>query len=284
MLVEALDDDAMDWVFGPGGPEWYAGWRSADHALRQITHATPIDEPKQRSPIKGQREKVRDAWRKWYDGRLPKAAKKKPGFVDLTIRDRFVKLTWLLLSADGAGMWTGFDASPDHSADPFALSPAAAGKIAELVTKLEPLTPRTRVVGYKGNRDYQLVIRHSTGVREIYIGKAATTEPPPAVRDLLAALWKTRKRGEPVSVHEGFTETDGHLLEVRAREGRLTYLEVFQKAPGGGSSEGGCSREQFAQLAGTLMKTEQGRAGTTSAPHSIPAASLSSQHRRTTRR
>jgi hypothetical protein len=72
VLIEALEDPYLHTDFTPvpgvGGAhmEWSAVWRDADHALREITEASPVDEPRQRDPIDGQREKVRDAWLKWF--------------------------------------------------------------------------------------------------------------------------------------------------------------------------------------------------------------------------
>jgi hypothetical protein len=72
VLLKALEDP-YEWVdfrsMGPDRPahmEWFAVWRDADEGLRQITGANPIPEPRQRSPIPGQRESVREAWLKWW--------------------------------------------------------------------------------------------------------------------------------------------------------------------------------------------------------------------------
>jgi hypothetical protein len=71
VLLEALDDpyEESDIFAGPDGHaevDWYAVWRSADGALRNLTGASPINAPRQRSPIDGQREKVRKAWHDWF--------------------------------------------------------------------------------------------------------------------------------------------------------------------------------------------------------------------------
>jgi len=72
VLLEALDDPYEKTYFMSMGEghaahmEWYAVWKSADHALRELTGASPIGAPRQRAPIPGQREKVRKAWLQWY--------------------------------------------------------------------------------------------------------------------------------------------------------------------------------------------------------------------------
>lgn len=72
VLLEALVDpyEETDFVsVGAGGPpdlDWYAVWKSAENAVRNLTGASPIDAPRQREPVSGQREKVRKAWLKWY--------------------------------------------------------------------------------------------------------------------------------------------------------------------------------------------------------------------------
>ncbi|MHC4340071.1 MAG: hypothetical protein ACYSX0_07665 [Planctomycetota bacterium] len=71
VLLRALDDpyEKTDLASrgSAGAPEhvWYAVWRSADDALREITGASPIDKPEQLTPIPGQREAVRHAWLEW---------------------------------------------------------------------------------------------------------------------------------------------------------------------------------------------------------------------------
>ena len=72
VLLKALEDPhekvVLTDVPGVGGAhmEWFAVWRDADNALRQITRASPIGKPGQREPIKGQREKIREAWLEWH--------------------------------------------------------------------------------------------------------------------------------------------------------------------------------------------------------------------------
>jgi len=73
VLLRALRDPFEQTEFLPPPPgvggahvEWYAVWRDADDALRQITGADPIREPRQRFPVQGQREAVRKAWLRWW--------------------------------------------------------------------------------------------------------------------------------------------------------------------------------------------------------------------------
>lgn len=72
VLLKALEDPYEKVEFsrlkGESGAhvEWYAVWRDADDALREITGANPISQPGQRFPIKGQRESVLAAWAQWW--------------------------------------------------------------------------------------------------------------------------------------------------------------------------------------------------------------------------
>lgn len=73
VLLKALEDPYVKVEFtgmgsqGAAHMEWYAVWRDADEALREITGANPIPQPRQRSPIDGQRESVRKAWAEWWE-------------------------------------------------------------------------------------------------------------------------------------------------------------------------------------------------------------------------
>lgn len=56
---------------------WFAVWRDADHALREITGASPIDEPQNGEPVKGEQEKIRNTWLEWYKAQPEKT--RQPG-------------------------------------------------------------------------------------------------------------------------------------------------------------------------------------------------------------
>jgi hypothetical protein len=46
---------------------WYAVWRDADRALRAITGASPIDQPRMREPqVPEVPDALRDAWQAWW--------------------------------------------------------------------------------------------------------------------------------------------------------------------------------------------------------------------------
>jgi len=72
VLLQALADPYIDWDFFASDPgtaaevSWYAVWRDADAALREITEANPISQPGGRGPASGQHEAIRKAWEKWY--------------------------------------------------------------------------------------------------------------------------------------------------------------------------------------------------------------------------
>lgn len=73
VLLEALDDSFLSeqWtpVEGAGTHvEWFAVWRDADTALRRITGANPVAQPRQRDAdyTGRQQKKVREAWLEWW--------------------------------------------------------------------------------------------------------------------------------------------------------------------------------------------------------------------------
>lgn len=51
---------------GAAHVEWYAVWRDADDALRQVTGAEPVRRPEGRGPRPGLQEAVREAWLRWW--------------------------------------------------------------------------------------------------------------------------------------------------------------------------------------------------------------------------
>ncbi len=74
VLLQALADPYLyeEWSPAPGGAgthvEWFAVWRDADRALRRITGANPIPQPRQRDPdyTGKQQKEIRDAWLLWW--------------------------------------------------------------------------------------------------------------------------------------------------------------------------------------------------------------------------
>ncbi len=72
VLLKALEDPYLrifrSRVPGVGGThvEWVAVWRHADSALRRIAGASPVEEPRQREPIRGQQKSFQKAWKAWW--------------------------------------------------------------------------------------------------------------------------------------------------------------------------------------------------------------------------